>query len=70
MSPALICVDGGTVYKQYYRDPLGIVYLFSLNRKRSDADVVLTPGSNSTLVSHTATSSIRQSGTTVSPPIV
>lgn len=43
MSPALICVDGGTVYKQYYRDPLGIVYLFSLNRKRSDADVVLTP---------------------------
>lgn len=50
MSPALICVDGGTVYKQYYRDPLGIVYLFSLNRKRSDADVVLTTGSNSTLV--------------------
>lgn len=50
MYPALICVDGGTVCKQYYRDPLGIVYLFSLNRKRSDADVVLTPGSNSTLV--------------------
>jgi len=46
----IFCVDGGTVCKQYYRDPLGIVYLFSLNRKRSDADVVITPSSNRTLV--------------------
>lgn len=30
--------------KQYYKDPAGVVYLFSLNRARADADVVLTPG--------------------------
>ena len=46
----IFCVDSGTVCKQYYRDPLGMVYLFSLNRKRSDADVVLGPSSNRTLI--------------------
>lgn len=47
----IFCVDGGMLCKQYYRDPLGTVYLFSLNRRRSDADVVLTPDSGRTLVS-------------------
>lgn len=46
----IFCVDSGTVCKQYYRDPLGIVYLFSLNRARADADVVITPSSNRTLI--------------------
>ena len=39
----IFCVDGDMVCKQYYRDPLGMVYLFSLNRRRSDADVLLPP---------------------------
>lgn len=38
----IFCVDGDILCKQYYRDPAGIVYLFSLNRARADADVVLT----------------------------
>ena len=38
-------VDGDILCKQYYRDPLGFVYLFSLNRSRADADVVLPPES-------------------------
>ena len=38
----IFCVDGEMLCKQYYRDPLGIVYLFSLNRRRADADVVLS----------------------------
>lgn len=46
----IFCVDSGTVCKQYYHDPLGMVYLFSLNRDRSDADVVLGPSSNRTLI--------------------
>ena len=46
----IFCVDSGTVCKQYYRDPLGMVYLFSLNRMRSDADVILGPSSNRTLI--------------------
>ena len=46
----IFCVDSGTVCKQYYRDPMGMVYLFSLNRDRSDADVVLGPSSNRTLI--------------------
>ena len=36
-------VDGDMLCKQYHKDGAGIVYLFSLNRRRSDADVVLTP---------------------------
>lgn len=38
-------VDGDILCKQYYKDPAGVVYLFSLNRARADADVVLTPSS-------------------------
>jgi hypothetical protein len=41
----IFCVDGDVLCKQYYRDALGMTYLFSLNRKREDADVVLTSGS-------------------------
>ena len=37
----IFCVDGDILCKQYYKDPAGIVYLFSLNRARADADVVL-----------------------------
>lgn len=36
----VFCVDGGAVIKQYHKQG-GIVYLFSLNRERADADVVL-----------------------------
>ena len=36
-------VDGDMLCKQYYKDSAGVVYLFSLNRARADADVVLTP---------------------------
>lgn len=45
----IFCVDGATFCKQYYKDALGMVYLFSLNRKRADADVVLPPSSGRTL---------------------
>lgn len=40
----IFCVDGEMFCKQYYRDPAGIVYLFSLNRARADADLLLMPG--------------------------
>lgn len=46
----VFCVDGDILCKQYYKDPAGTVYLFSLNRARADADVVLTSGSGRTLV--------------------
>lgn len=47
----VFCVDGGTVCKQYHYDRvLGITYLFSLNRKRADCDVVITSDSNQSLV--------------------
>ena len=39
----IFCVDGAMLCKQYHRDAMGVVYLFSLNRARADADVVLTP---------------------------
>lgn len=45
----IFCVDGDILCKQYYKDPLGTVYLFSLNRDRADADVVMTAGSGRTL---------------------
>ena len=45
----IFCVDGDILCKQYYKDPFGNVYLFSLNRARSDADVLLTPGSGRSL---------------------
>lgn len=35
----IFCVDGDMFCKQYYKDPAGVVYLFSLNRARADADV-------------------------------
>ena len=38
-------LDGDMLCKQYHKDPAGVVYLFSLNRARADADVVLTPSS-------------------------
>ena len=46
----IFCLDGDMLCKQYYRDPLGMVYLFSLNRARADADVVLTGDSGRSLV--------------------
>lgn len=45
----IFCVDGDILCKQYYKDPMGTVYLFSLNRARADADVVLTANSGRTL---------------------
>lgn len=46
----IFCVDGEMLCKQYVRDKLGMVYLFSLNRARADADVVLPRTSGRTLV--------------------
>ena len=46
----VFCVDGGTVIKQYYHDPLGMTYLFSLNRRRKEADVLIHPSSGQTIV--------------------
>lgn len=46
----IFCVDGDIFCKQYYRDPAGIVYLFSLNRARADADLVLTSAGGRSLV--------------------
>ena len=43
-------VDGDMLCKQYVRDKLGMVYLFSLNRARADADVVLPRDSGRSLV--------------------
>lgn len=42
-------VDGDILCKQYYKDPAGTVYLFSLNRARADADVVFTSASGRSL---------------------
>ena len=46
----IFCVDGDIFCKQYYKDPAGIVYLFSLNRARADADLMLMPGGSRSLV--------------------
>ena len=46
----IFCVDGAMVCKQYVRDGLGMVYLFSLNRQRSDADLLFPPSSGRSLV--------------------
>lgn len=46
----IFCVDGEMLCKQYVCGPLGIVYLFSLNRARADADVVLPSDSGRSLV--------------------
>lgn len=45
----IFCVDGDMLCKQYYRDALGMVYLFSLNRRRADMDVVFHQGSGRSL---------------------
>lgn len=45
----IFCVDGGTVCKQYHKQG-GVIYLFSLNRNRSDADIVILPGSNRSFI--------------------
>ena len=45
----IFCVDGEMLCKQYHRDGLGMVYLFSLNRKRAAMDVVFPPGSGRSL---------------------
>ncbi len=46
----IFCVDGEMVCKQFVRDKLGMVYLFSLNRARADADILLPPSSGRTMV--------------------
>jgi len=46
----IFCVDGDMLCKQYYHDPLGITYLYSLNRRRKDADVIFGKSSGRTLV--------------------
>ncbi len=46
----IFCVDGDMLCKQYYRDALGITYLFSLNRARADADLVFGSDSGRSLV--------------------
>ncbi len=45
----IFCVDGDMLCKQYCRDALGMVYLFSLNRKRADMDVIFRRGSGRSL---------------------
>ena len=45
----IFCVDGDMLCKQYYRDGFGMVYLFSLNRKRADMDVIFHRGSGRSL---------------------
>lgn len=45
----IFCVDGEMLCKQYCRDALGMVYLFSLNRRRADMDVVFRQGSGRSL---------------------
>ena len=45
----IFCVDGDMLCKQYYKDPLGMVYLFSLNRQRADADVIFSQNSGRSL---------------------
>lgn len=45
----IFCVDGDMLCKQYYRDGFGMVYLFSLNRRRADMDVVFHRNSGRSL---------------------
>lgn len=45
----IFCVDGEMLCKQYHKAG-GTVYLFSLNRQRAAADVVLAPSSGRSLV--------------------
>lgn len=45
----IFCVDGDMLCKQYCRDGFGMVYLFSLNRRRADMDVVFHRNSGRSL---------------------
>lgn len=46
----VFCLDGDSFIKQYHYDPfMGMTYLFSLNRRRSDADKLVTRSSGQTL---------------------
>lgn len=46
----VFAVDGESVIKQYYYDHMmGMTYLFSLNRRRDDADVILSRSSGQTV---------------------
>lgn len=45
----IFCVDGATVIKQWHQDPY-VTYLFSLNRKRADADVVVSRNSGRSII--------------------
>lgn len=46
----VFCLDGESFIKQYHHDPfMGITYLFSLNRKRSEADKLITKSGGQTL---------------------
>jgi len=46
----VFAINGDSVIKQYHYDPvLGMTYLFSLNRERRDADVLITRSSGQTL---------------------
>ncbi len=46
----IFCVDGELLCKQYVRDVLGMTYLFSLNRKRANMDVILPRDSGRSVV--------------------
>ncbi len=46
----IFCVDGEMLCKQYVPGAMGMVYLFSLNRKRAEMDVVLPRESGRSLV--------------------
>ena len=46
----IFCADGKMLCKQYVRDALGMVYLFSLNRTCADTDVVLPRRSGRAMV--------------------
>lgn len=45
----LFFVDGDSICKQYCADCFGNIYLFSLNRKRADADRTISSGSGLTV---------------------
>ena len=47
----IFCVDGANVMKQWHYDAaMGVTYLFSLNRRRADADLVIPDSDNRAIV--------------------
>ena len=47
----IFCVDGANVMKQWHYDAgLGVTYLFSLNRMREDADIIIHDSDNRSIV--------------------